>query len=72
MRDDREPRRPVDIDEHNDAEEMDVQLSYREAALLVLPQLLTKAADVEPWLRIRSDRYVSCDVTVIPDEDDNA
>ena len=47
MRDDRLPRRPVDIDEHNDAEEMDVQLSYREAALLVLPQLLTKAADVD-------------------------
>lgn len=74
MRDDRIARRAVDIDEINAAEEMEVQLSYREAGWLVPVQALATAADVEPWLRIRHAEaiYVSCDVTVIPDEDDCA
>lgn len=74
MRDDRIARRAVDIDEENVAEEMEVQLSYREASLVVSARDLSKAADVEPWLRVRhgDDLYVSCDVTVIPDEDDGA
>jgi hypothetical protein len=75
MRDDRLPRTAVIIDEENDAEEMEVQASFHEAALIVRfnhPQAnLALAADAEPWLRIRKgdDLYVSCDVTVIPDED---
>lgn len=74
MRDDRPPRRQVDVDEVNDAEEMDVQLSYHEAALLVPASELSQAADVEPWIRIRNADalYVSYGVTVIPDEDDQA
>jgi hypothetical protein len=78
MRDDRFPRTAVIIDEENDAEEMEVQASFREAALIVSynrPQSdLSKVADAEPWLRIRfgDDLYVSCDVTEIPDEDDQA
>lgn len=78
MRDDRLARRAVDIDEENAAEEMEVQASFREAALIVAfndPQIdLSKVADAEPWLRVRhgDDLYVSCDVTVIPDEDDQA
>jgi hypothetical protein len=74
MRDDRFPRAQVVVDEAVDAEEMEVSLSYREAALLVPPQELAKAADVEPWLRIRNSDalYVSFGVTVIRDEDDQA
>ena len=74
MRDDRIARRAVDVDEENDAEEMEVQLSYFEAALMVPAHALSKAADVEPWLRVRhgDDMYASCDVTIIPDEDDGA
>lgn len=76
MLDDRPPRRAVDVDEHNDAEEMEVQASFHEAALVVLANQprakLATVADVEPWLRVRSETYVSCDVTLILDEDDGA
>lgn len=74
MKHDRLPRAQVVIDEENNAEEMEVELSYREAALIVPLRDLSKAADVEPWLRVRhgDDVYVSCDVTLVPDEDDAA
>lgn len=74
MRDDRLPRTQVVVDETVDAEEMEVQLSCREAALLLSVRELSAAADVEPWLRIRKsdDVYVSFGITVIRDEDDAA
>jgi hypothetical protein len=35
---------------------------------------LALVADAEPWVRVRKgdDLYISCDVTLIPDEDDGA
>jgi hypothetical protein len=78
MRDDRWPKAQVVIDEEHAAEEMEVHASYRECALVVLlnnPRAnLALAADAEPWVRVRhgDDIYISCDVTLVPDEDDGA
>jgi hypothetical protein len=74
MLDDRIPRAQVVVDESVDAEEMEVSLSYREAALLVPSSELVKATDVEPWLRVRrsDDVYVSFGVTVIHEDEDGA
>jgi hypothetical protein len=78
MRDDRWPRAHVVIDEENAAEEMEVHASFRELAPIVAlnhPHAnLADAVDAEPWVRVRhgDDIYLSCDVTLIPDEDDGA
>ena len=76
MYDDRPPRTQVIVDEYNDAEEMEVRLSFYEAVTYFRCEDedidLTKASDVEPWVRIRfgADYVLSSGVTVIPDEDE--
>jgi len=76
MYDDRPPRTIVVVDEYNDAEEMEVRLSFHEAVTYLRSEDedidLTTAKDVEPWVRVRfgADYVMSSGVTVIPDEDD--
>jgi hypothetical protein len=76
MRDDRPPRTRVEFDEYNNAEEMEVALTFQEAVVVThdddpCPNL-SNVQDVEPWMRIRrgDDLYVSIGVTVIQDEDE--
>lgn len=74
MLNDRMPKRAVDIDEHNDAEEMEVVLSPYEIRLTQPDVDWAKCADAEPWLRIRHGDalYISAGVTEIVDTEDGA
>jgi len=75
MWNDRFPRTQVVVDDYNDAEEMEVRLSFYEAVTYFQCEDedvdLTKAKDVEPWVRIRfgADYVLTSGVTIISDED---